>query len=52
MKITNIEWDADREDVQLPNEVEVERDMDADEIADYLSDTYGYCVFGFGIEKE
>lgn len=49
MKITNIEWDTEENDVQLPSEVELEQDINEDEIADYLSDTYGYCVFSYSI---
>ena len=49
---TNIEWDTDGEDVVLPSEVEIPDNIEEDAIADYLSDEYGFCVFGFGIEKE
>lgn len=52
MKAINIEWDTDSEtDVSLPSEIEIPDGMtDLDEISDYLSDTTGYCHFGFDIE--
>ena len=54
MLATNIKWDTDG-DIEilddLPTEVEIPYDMEEDEICDYLSDEYGYCVFGFDIEK-
>ena len=50
----NIEWDTDGEDdspYDLPTEVKMPRDYDRDsEVADYLSDTYGYCVVSCGVE--
>ena len=57
---TNIEWDTDECFIEdeiisaseiLPSRVEIPSDIDDDEIADYLSDEYGYCVFRFNIEK-
>ena len=54
MLATNIKWDTDG-DIEilddLPTEVDIPYDMEEDEICDYLSDEYGYCVFGFDIEK-
>lgn len=49
MLVTNIKWDTDGEVIDLPNEVEVpdEYDADYDGIADYLSDEYGFCVEGY-----
>lgn len=48
----NIKWDTDGEDIEyLPERVSIPFFMDDDEIADYLSDEYGYCVFGFDIEQ-
>ena len=54
MKAINIEWDIDEDivDGSLPREVELPKDIQEDEIADYLSDEYGFCVFEFDIEKE
>ena len=55
MKIYNIMWDIDyyEEDdeiIMLPTELIIPN-MDIDEIADWLSDEYGFCVQGFNIEK-
>lgn len=55
----NIEWDTDGEsyvDDDLPTEVIIDNPTDEmmeavsgfdDMLADYLSDEYGYCVYGF-----
>jgi hypothetical protein len=48
-KITNIKWDTDEDELifeSLPQKVEIVVD-DEDDIADALSDEYGFCVFGF-----
>lgn len=48
----NIKWDTDGEDIEyLPERVSIPLFMDDDEIADYLSDKYGFCVFRFDIEQ-
>ena len=47
-KITNIEWDIDREDVDLPTEKTIEC-YHEDDIANELSDAYGWCVKSFSI---
>lgn len=50
----DIVWDTDgedEEDLGLPSRVEIPFFVDDDEIADHLSDEYGYCVFGFNIEQ-
>lgn len=49
MKVTDIKWVTDGEVVDLPCEVEVNDNMSDDEIADYLSDTYGWLVEGFTV---
>lgn len=47
-QITNIEWDTDGEYIpELPTEVLVPKDWDDDEVTDWLSDTYGFCVYGW-----
>ena len=51
MKATNIMWDA-AENVSLPDTVVLPNKLKKDEIADFLSDTYDFCVFGFDIEDE
>jgi hypothetical protein len=47
----NIQWDTDGEEVNLPERVEIPFNVSDDEIADMLSDEYGFCVFGFNIEQ-
>lgn len=58
--VTNIKWDAP-ESVDLPNTILVKvnkkieyllEDIDnyADELCDYLSDIYEYCIKGFNVE--
>lgn len=49
MKVTDIKWETDSVDVELPKEVEVDDNMSDDEIADYLSDTYGWLVDSFAV---
>ena len=56
MKIKNIKWDTESDDeiltaeeIGLPEDIEID-DMEEDEVADYLSDTYGYCVVNFGTD--
>jgi hypothetical protein len=51
--ITDIDWDTDgesKEELGLPDVVVVTDDIDEDEIADMLSDDYGFCVNSFSIE--
>ena len=55
MKITNITWETDGlepEELGLPTEVELPKDIDAndDAINDYLSDTYGWLVIDWYVE--
>ena len=53
MLITNISWDTDGELIkELPTEVIVSDTIDEDEIADWLSDNWGFCVFSFSTENE
>lgn len=49
IKITDIIWETDNEDVILPKEVEVEEHLGSEEIADYLSNIYGYLVEAFSM---
>lgn len=59
MKITNIVWDIDDEDredaevhASLPAEVIInDETMDDEDIADFLSDKFGWCVKSFCIER-
>ena len=52
MLVTDIKWVTDGYDVALPTEVEVPNGMDDDEIADYLSDTYGFLMEGFSLPMD
>lgn len=50
-KVKNIQWDTDGEDpeeIGLPKDAVIEAESE-DEIADALSDYYGWCIFGFEI---
>lgn len=56
MKAIHIQWDTDGDSElleQLPTEVELPPTLqDVDSVSDYLSDTYGFCHFGFELVKE
>lgn len=53
MKVTDIIWETDGEVVDLPSEVEIDDDdVLEDEIADYLSDTYGWLVESFALPMD
>ena len=52
MKAINIQWDTDDQVVDLPKEVEIPEGYSEDEVVDYLSDEYGYCVFNFDIDGD
>lgn len=47
--VTDICWDTDEEYAELPGSVTVPRGTDIDRIADYLSDTYSFCVYSFRV---
>lgn len=54
MKATNIKWDLkdnvleyNIDECDVPNEVELPTDIDVFDVADYLSDKYGFCVISF-----
>lgn len=54
MKAINIQWDIDDDDgdVSLPTEIGIPEDItDEDEISDYLSDTTGFCHFGYELTE-
>lgn len=59
---TNIKWDAPKS-VKLPKEITIDINEDneyllddiddyADELCDYLSDEYEYCIKGFNVKCE
>lgn len=56
--VYNIIWDkevdGEIQDVNLPEEVYLEDDdvEDIEEIADFLSDKYGWCILDLDIEEE
>ena len=54
MKAINIKWDTDGEEITLPIEVEIpENIVDEDDetsVANYLSDTYGWCVLSLELK--
>jgi len=53
-KATNIKWDTDGVETDLPSETifELEDDHDpAFDGADALSDKYGWCIFSFDYEE-
>jgi hypothetical protein len=53
MLVTNIKWETDGYEVNnLPNEVEVDDNLSDDEIADYLSDEYGWLVDSFALPMD
>ena len=55
MRITDIIWETDGYDVDLPTTVEIPSDIerdDEDAIIDYLSDEYGYLVIAWIYEDE
>lgn len=52
MLVSRIVWETDGEEIDLPTEVEVEDRMSDDEIADFLSDTYGWLVIAFSLPMD
>lgn len=59
IKVTGIIWDTEdngedmsQEELDLPSEVDIYEAIDIDDIADYLSDEYGYCVICFDVDDE
>ena len=60
--VTNIKWDAPKS-VKLPKKLVIDIDNNneyllddidgyADNVSDYISDTYGYCHYGFATTVE
>lgn len=55
MRAVNIQWDTDGDqDVleSLPKEADIPEDVGLDDIGDWLSDQYGWCHFGYGLEPD
>lgn len=51
MKATCIVWATDGASIDLPEEMDVPAGIPADEVCDYLSDSTGFCVESFCIER-
>lgn len=49
MLVTNIKWETNGLDVQVPNEVELPDYLNDDEIAACLTDGYGWLVESFSV---
>lgn len=61
IKAINIKWDVvdSAEDMAeseikeilgtLPTEVEIPKEIDFEDVSDWLSETYGFCHYGFDI---
>ncbi len=52
MKAVEINWCKDGADVELPKAVVIPYDVEEDDIADYLSDRFGFLVNSFAIDYE
>lgn len=64
MKVVKIKWDTDGDKEllkSLPKEIDITNEFDVndyeddeeqllDDISDWLTDTYGYCHFGFEVK--
>lgn len=49
MIVSDIKWETDGKEIDLPTEVEVADGMSDEEIADYLFDTYGWWPDVFAV---
>ena len=49
MIVSDIIWDTEEQNVNLPKNVEIEDGLSYEEIENYLSDTYGYCVCAYSV---
>lgn len=52
LKAINIKWDTDGDKEvlnELPTEATIPENTEEEDICDYLSDEYGYFVFGFDV---
>ena len=53
MRAIDIKWDTDGDEEilkTLPKEMDIPDDVDEENVADWLSDETGFCVFGFVLE--
>ena len=54
MKVVDIIWETDGEELDLPTEMELPDDIgqdDDDAITDYLSDETGFLVLAYTLER-
>ena len=52
MKATNILWDTDEMEIDLPQEMDIPIGLiDEEEITDYLSESTGFCVIEYYLEN-
>ena len=54
MKAVDIIWETDGEDIELPTEMDIPSDVDAEcegLVADYLSDQTGFLVLAYTLER-
>ena len=59
MKAINIKWDLEDDvvdynidDCDIPTMVDIPNDIKEEDVADYLSDEYGFCVESFRLVKD
>lgn len=50
--LVSVDWNTDGEEEDLPKMVRVPEYVGEDDIADWLSDCYGFCVNSYSIEEE
>jgi hypothetical protein len=53
MKISNITWETDGLEIDLPREVELPSNIDVEDdesVCNYLSDTYGFLVISYAFD--
>lgn len=54
MKVVDIIWETDGEELDLPTEMEIPDDIDPDDdyaITDYMSDGTGFLVLAYTLER-
>ena len=52
IRVSDIEWETDGEDVDLPDEMEIPSDIEGDEIESYLSNETGFLVLSYLVQHE
>ena len=54
VRVYDIKWDTDGKKVDLPTEVVIsikKKELEDTNIADILSDKYGWCIFSLKVEE-